>query len=344
MDQKTFFKLLDKAFEKKKSVLLIGVHGIGKSQMTYDWAEYKAKQLNRKYIIWHQLSEEEKKKIIEEAEKYFAMIDIKLQSVGDPSKISGIPIIINHGNEPKIIWLPPLAVRFLTNPKSAGVLFLDEKNMASPSLQSLSFEIDLQRKVGEWAFSENVLIISAGNPLDVNISANPIPKPDLNRNLVIWLDVPDTDDWIRWAIRKEIDGRIISFVKLFGKEALYQHSEEELKQDTTPRSWELLSDMIKGEDDIEFIRVCAFGYLHEITANKFVAYIKSMYQLDYKRFLEDFEAFKELSPENQYAVLSLIAKHSKKIDKKKLVDFIIKLADFILEGRRLFKKKKITCR
>jgi len=195
MKTKTLYKILDKAYEKRKAVCLIGDYGIGKSQMVYDWGDYRAGKEERELLIWHTLNEEEKYKVLNDVEKYFIVVDIKLQSVGDPSKISGIPIIVNGNDEHKVVWQPPLFLKVLTKPNAKGILFLDEINMAMPSLQSLAFEITLQRKVGEWKVSDGVLIVCAGNPLDVNISANPIPKPLINRLCFIKAEVPDSPMW-----------------------------------------------------------------------------------------------------------------------------------------------------
>ncbi|MCD6445923.1 hypothetical protein J7L49_03965, partial [Candidatus Bathyarchaeota archaeon] len=223
----------------------------------------------------------------------------------------------------------PLFLKILTKPNAKGILFLDEINMAMPSLQSLAFEITLQRKVGEWKIGDGVLIVCAGNPLDVNISANPIPKPLINRLCFIKVEVPDVDEWIKWAINKGIDERIIAFVKLF--EELKKDSEEDLEQTTRPRSYELLSDMIKGEEDIEYIRECALGYLHKITANKFIKFIQLMSKLDYKRYIENPELFRELNNEEKYALVTLVVRHVKEIDTKKLIKFVKVVADDVLE-------------
>jgi len=325
---KKYMKIFDKAFEKKKSICLIGDYGIGKSAIVYQYAEKKSKQLNRKLIIWHELSENEKYEVINNIENYFVVVDIKLQSVGDISKLTGIPIIIN-GGEHKVIWQPPLFVKVLCHPKSAGLFFLDEVNMALPSLQSTAFEITLQRKVGEWKLSDKILIVCAGNPIDVNISANPIPKPLLNRLLLINATVPSTDEWLEWAISKNLDERVIAFVKLF--EELHKNSEEELEQSTRPRSYELLSDMIKGENDIEFIRTCAYGYLHKVTASKFIKFIEIQQKLDYKQYLENPEKVKELNNEEKYALITILVQKFEKIDTKKLVELIKVMADDVLE-------------
>ncbi len=331
MKVETLKKILHKCFEKKKSIILIGDYGIGKSRIVYEFAKEKAKELNKELVIWHELNEHEKMRLINSnLDNYFILVDIKLQSIGDPSKIMGIPIIINGEHEQKIVWEPPLFIKVLCKENAYGILFLDEINMALPSLQSLAFEIFLQRKIGEWKLSDNILIVGAGNTLETNIAANPIPKPLLNRVLLINnLDI-DVDEWIEWAFRNNIDNRIIAFVSLFKE--LKKDSDEELEQSTRPRSYELLSDLIKDVDDIEFIENVSYALLHKSTASKFISFIKNLEKFkNYKKYLENYNEFEKLTLEEKYALITIISKNLKEIENEKIIKFISNLTQDITE-------------
>jgi hypothetical protein len=321
--KETLFKLFQKAQEKGKSVILIGNYGIGKSQIVYEYGEQKAKEKGKELIIWHLLTEEQKKELIENKEKLkksFIIVDIKLQSIGDISKITGIPLIVNGNSEHKVIWELPLFLKVLSQEESDGILFLDEINMASPSLQSTAFEIILQKKIGEWKLNDNILVIGAGNTLDVNISANPIPKPLINRCVFIKFDGFDLEDWLRWAISKQLDERVISFVKMFKE--LYKDSEEELETSTRPRSFEILSDLIKNENDIDYIELIAFGTLHKSTATEFVSFIKLFDKLDFKKYINEPMLFDKEETQVKYAIITLLARNINQIDIKSLINFI----------------------
>jgi len=328
MKKETLYKIFKKAFEKRKAIIIIGDFGVGKSQLLYQWGEEKARELNKKFVIWHQLSEEEKKKFIDDKklrEESFILVDIKLQSIGDISKLSGIPIILNGNNEHKVFWELPSFLKVLSYPESFGVLFLDEINMASPSLQSTSFELLLQRKIGEWRLSDNVLIIGAGNTLEVNLYANIIPKPMINRVIFLRFDGFDKDSWIEWAVNKQLDSRIIAFVKGFGE--LIVDAEEELEQSSRPRSYELLSDMIKDEEDLDYIEEVAKGLLHKSSALKFVNFIKLMDKLDYEKYIKEPQTFRSEKGDLKYAIITMISKNIDKIKTKDLTNFIKTIAD-----------------
>jgi MoxR-like ATPase len=336
MKKEVLDKIFEKAFEKRKALIIIGNYGIGKSQLVYAFAEKKANELNKKLVIWHQLSEEEKKKFIEDKklrEESFILVDVKLQSVGDISKISGIPIIVNGNNEHKIFWELPSFLKVLSYPESSGILFLDEINMASPSLQSTSFELLLQRKIGEWKLSDNVLIIGAGNTLETNISANPIPKPLINRVIFLRFDGFERDAWIEWAVEKGIDSRIIAFVKAFGELIV---DGDELEQSSRPRSYELLSDMIKDEEDLDYIEEVSKGLLHKSSAEKFVNFLKHMKRLDYEKYLKEPETFRSEKGDIKYAIITILSKNVDKIKAKDLANFIKAIADSDAEFCLLF--------
>jgi len=344
MKKETLFKLFQNAEKRGKSIIIIGNYGIGKSQLIYEYAEQKAKQLNKELLIWHLLTEEQKKELIENKEKLknsFILVDIKLQSIGDISKLTGIPIIVNGNGEHKIIWELPLFLKVLTKEESSGVLFLDEINMASPSLQSTVFEVLLQRKIGEWKLSNNILVIGAGNTLDVNISANPIPRPLINRCVFIKFDGFDLEDWIKWAISKQLDERVISFVKMFKE--LYKDAEEELETSTRPRSYEILSDLIKNENDIDFIELVAFGTLHRSTGAEFINFIKLFDKLDYEKYINEPKLFEEEETQVKYAIITLIARNINQIDIKRLMNFINQVSrnepEFIMLLLMLIKNK-----
>ena len=344
MKKEIIYKVFEKAQEKGKSVILVGDYGVGKSQTVYDYAEKKAKEKGKELVIWHLLNENQKKELIENKEKLrnsFVLVDIKLQSVGDISKLTGIPIIVNGNGEHKIIWELPLFLKVLSQEESDGILFLDEINMASPSLQSTTFELLLQRKIGEWRLNNNVLVIGAGNTLDVNISANPIPKPLINRVVFLNFQGFQIQDWLRWAINKKLDERVIAFVHEFKE--LIVDSEEELETSTRPRSYEILSDLIKNENDIDFIELIAFACLHKSTAVKFVEFVKLMDKLNYREYIENPRKFAQLEGQAKYAIITLIARNAEDINKKDLVNFITQIsqtdAEFVLLLLSLIKTK-----
>jgi len=332
---------LERAYHTRTPVGLIGKYGIGKSQLIYTFAKKKAQEEGRELKIWHELSKEEKKEVFEHPEKYFVLVDIKLQSIGDPTKLTGLPLIeevnTENGKERSIVWALPLFLKVLSLPNIKGMLFLDEINMALPSLQSTAFELILQKKVGEWKLNDDVFVVAAGNPTDVNIAATKIPAPLINRMAFIDFDqFISLENWLNWAIKNKIDSRIIGFLELFKEEFIHtpyddmkagKESVDTMKPSTTPRSWEMLSRFIEGEENKENIELASQALLHPGTAAKFIGFIESMSKLNYKEYIEHPEKFEKLKPDEKGALLTLISKNLNKIQPQKLAPFIIYLID-----------------
>ena len=76
-------------------LMVYGTYGIGKSQIVRESAIEKSEERSsRIFLNWMSATNEEKKSAIENPEKYFAFIDIRLSQL-EPSDIRGIPNIFN---------------------------------------------------------------------------------------------------------------------------------------------------------------------------------------------------------------------------------------------------------
>jgi MoxR-like ATPase len=341
---------LDKIYDANLVPFLKGMYGIGKSDIVYQLAELEAEKESkkegkeRKFVVWHKLTNEEKQKVIEHPEDYFVLVDIKLQSLGDPSELRGLPILDRQGNMSIVRWELPSFIKALIHPNAKGILFLDEINMAPYGMQSTAFEIAQQKKIGDYTLSGGVRVIAAGNPRTVNISANPIPQPLINRMVTIdFAKFVGLDEWIKWAIQNDIDSRIIAFLKVFNDEYIrtpYSMGEtdadEALVPSTTPRSWANLSRLIKDNEDLRYIEYCTESLLYPTTAAKFLAFLRAMQSLNYKEYILNPQKFVEFDdePEKQYGLVTLISKHANEVDNNKsgikekdLLNFINYLAE-----------------
>jgi len=326
MDAK-LIKLIEKAEKERLSILLIGKFGIGKSFFVYKYAEKKAKELGKIFVKWHELNENEKKEIIENCDKYYVLVDIKGSMISLDNLV--LPFLSNNN---ELIWKVPLWVKLFEKENSSGILFIDEINMTSPSLQSLLFELILQRKIAETSLkSKNLLIISAGNDLDSNEYANEIPKPLANRFILINFDeFVSLDSFVKYMKDNDFDNRIISYV-LF-KNSFFTKSKESLKQSTSPRSIEFLNKLIKGENDLEYIRICSKACLEENDSLEFISFVEMYEKLtNIEKYLDyPIEKLKELKNDELFIITMKLNEMfiNNKIDAKKFVEFLEKLAEF----------------
>jgi len=323
MEVKELFDLFKIAEEEKMAVVLVGKYGTGKSSLVYEYGKKRAKELNRELVIWHELSEDEKKKVIENAEKYYVIIDIK----GYMINLDGLIIPFMDNN---IIWITPLWAKVFTKEESTGILFIDDINMAPNLQQSILSELVLQRKIANvYLKAKNLLIIMAGNPNDVNEIANMIPKPFKNRLTILDTDeiLLNVDYWTKWAIQNDIDKRVIDYVLY--KNNLFTMSRESLKQSTTPRSLHMLSKIIKNVNDLEYIEFVSKALLEEHDALEFTEFVRLYDKLrDLEKYVNNTSLLNSLNEQELFIVTMKVTELylSNKVDVEKYFRFIESVA------------------
>ena len=122
-------RFLPKAFEIKLSVILHGLHGVGKSNVV------------------KQIADEQK----------IGFIDVRLSQM-ESGDLLGMPDL--QDGTTKFItpaWLP-------RDKKSKGILFMDELNRARPDVLQAVFQLVLDRRIGEYVLPEGWHVVSAVNP------------------------------------------------------------------------------------------------------------------------------------------------------------------------------------
>ena len=162
------------------------------------------------------------------------LIDIRA-SLLDPTDLRGIPII----QDGTAVWCPP---SFL--PKKSdkpGILFLDEINAAPPLVQAALYQLILDRRVGEYELPEGWRIIAAGNRREDKAVTFRLSSALANRFIHLNLEV-DPDDWHAWATNRGIIPEVTAFLKY--RPQLLQAASEDEQAFATPRSWEMVSDVV----------------------------------------------------------------------------------------------------
>jgi hypothetical protein len=164
-------------------------------------------------------------------------------------------------------WCPPAFLPV----DGSGVLFLDELNAAAPSVQTACYQLILDRRLGEYELPEGWTVVAAGNRLTDGASALRMPSALANRFVHLEMEA-DLDDWCQWAMGAEIEPVLIAFLR-FRPNLLHAHSSSE-RAYPTPRSWEFVSDIIKGcagDKAIELALIA--GAVGEGASVEFVAFL-----------------------------------------------------------------------
>jgi hypothetical protein len=163
------------------------------------------------------------------------VIDLRA-SLLDPTDLRGIPAIVDS----QAVWCPPAFLPKEGTPP--GVLFLDEINAAPPLVQASLYQLVLDRRVGEYVLPDGWWIVAAGNRQKDRAVTFRMSSALSNRFVHLDLDV-DISDWRVWALSKNIDPLVVAFIGY--RPALLREDPGESSAFPTPRSWEILSDVMK---------------------------------------------------------------------------------------------------
>lgn len=196
------------------------------------------------------------------------LIDLRM-SLLNPVDLRGIPMARGDATE----WLRP---SFLPSGDSNAILFLDELNVAPPSVQAAAYQLVLDRKVGEYQLPKGVTILAAGNRGTDRALVYEMPSPLRNRFMHIDIDV-DLDTWKDWAIGVgNIDPMIISFLNMKSERLFFFDPKIHTRGFPTPRSWEFSSRILVKLGRSQSLKSSEIfaGLLGEGTATEFIAFLR----------------------------------------------------------------------
>lgn len=233
-------KAIRKAIQKKQPLFVWGQPGAGKSSVTRQVSETRNSQL----------------------------IDLRL-SLLDSVDLRGFP----HMHNSKMHFATPVFLP--TDPDSEGILFLDEMNVAPPSVQSAAYQLVLDRRIGEYQLPDGWAIIAAGNRETDQGVTYTMPAPLANRFTHIDFDV-NFDDWRGWAMAHGIRPEVVNFISF--RPDLLNDFDPDKRAFPTPRSWEFVSRILDDEDDvdrdIEVERAMIAGSVGDGAAAEFAGFLK----------------------------------------------------------------------
>ena len=197
-------------------------------------------------------------------ERSLPVVDLRA-SLLDPTDLRGIPAIESG----RAVWCPPAFLPSAEQPP--GILFIDEINAAPPLVQAGLYQLVLDRRVGEYELPPGWWIVAAGNRHQDRAVTFRMSSALANRFIHLELE-PDVDDWREWAIRRRIDPMVVALIGL-RPELLWQEQGEGAAY-PTPRSWEMVSDVLTSFGGIKACSDVLPGIVGQAAAIEFAAHAK----------------------------------------------------------------------
>lgn len=232
------------------------------------------------------------------------LVDVRLSQM-DPVDLRGVPAI----RDEQTVWMPP--VFFPKDPDSEGILFLDELNSAPPSVQAAIYQLVLNRRMGEYDLPKGWRIICAGNRISDRGVVFRLPTPLANRMVHLHVEAR-FDDFKLFALSAGLHHFVIGFLG-FRPDLL---STEPVVEDdanpafATPRSYHMLSAILKTGMDIGKIAPIIYGTIGYAAGIEFVSYVKVYEELpDVAAIYEGHYPQIEHQPALLYALVSALVEY-----------------------------------
>jgi MoxR-like ATPase len=199
--------------------------------------------------------------VAQTAERHgLACIDVRLSQLA-PTDLRGLPVA--EGGVSR--WYPP---EFLPR-DGAGILFLDEVNLAPPAMQGMAQQLILDRRVGSYTLPDNWFVWAAGNRKEDRAAVYDMPSPLANRFVHLLVE-PEFESFKAYAVANEAHEQILAFLS-YRPELLHKLDAHQPAW-PSPRSWMMASALRKAGLDIATV-------IGEGATSEFAAYIEIYTQL-----------------------------------------------------------------
>ena len=213
-----------------QNIMLIGKHGIGKSEILTAYFQKQGMKV----------------------------VTLFLGQMSDPGDIIGLPSKVEKKDATGNVitqtdFMPPY---WFPVDGCPIVLFLDELNRARPEILQTVMDLTLNRKLAGKALPEGSRVIAAVN------DGEEYQLTDLDPALVSRFNIyefkPTAEEWLNWAVANKLDGRVVNFIQnnptwLDGDTEAQKSEYRGLEKSADRRAWKKVSDIMLAVETIKDI-------------------------------------------------------------------------------------------
>lgn len=252
--------------------LLLGFHGLGKTEIIKQWAK----------------------------DQDFMLKMLNLGTV-EPGDIVGLPERDDKRGTMKYYipdWLVDLADYAEENPNKAAVIYLDEFNRVHKDTLNAVWSLFLEKRIHQFQLPKNVYIIAAMNPDDADHTVTDVSDSALMSRLCTIKIEPDSSVFLKYAENRGFHGEMLNFLRehsdyIFHKSA-YDVSTPDKKE--SGREWDLLEKAIyKYELPKEFHYEVIKGMTNSRCAEAYRTYVSTLVNpITTEQLLNDYQGAMEV--------------------------------------------------
>lgn len=206
-------RFLQGAIRMRRSVLLVGAPGVGKTDIVTQAAAAEGADL----IVSHPV-------------------------VSDPTDAKGLPWPVADRGEATFLPFGDLARAIKA--ERPTVWLLDDLGQAAPATQAAYMQLILARRVNGHALSDKVTILACSNRRTDRAGVTGMLEPVKSRFLSIVEIEPSLDDWCVWALNHDLPTALVAFHRFRGGELLCKFAPAaDMSQSPVPRTWAHLAEI-----------------------------------------------------------------------------------------------------
>lgn len=202
--------------------------------------------------------------------KRYGLVDFRAL-LRDPVDLRGLPSIVDG----KAKWLVPDDLPQVERDGEEGILFLDEINASSPTMQAACFGLILERKVGDYVLPPAWRIVAAGNRQSDRAAAQKMPTALENRMSHLNIE-PDVQAFSHYVIDHGHPVELSAFIR-FRSNLLHKMDGSKGMGFPSPRSWIQAGKSINAPAALRPILIA--GDVGEDAANEFEGFLRVFHSL-----------------------------------------------------------------
>lgn len=209
---KQLIALLAKMIPARKSILITGMPGVGKTEIVLE----AARAAGADVIVSHPVT-------------------------ADPTDAKGLPWKVEGRDA--ATFLPFGELERAIKATKLTVWFLDDLGQASPAVQAAFMQLILARRVNGHVLPDHIVFVGATNRRIDRAGVSGILEPVKSRFRTIVELQPSLDDWKNWAFDHDVPATLIAFLSFRSEFLAKFEPTADLTNSPVPRTWAHLAEL-----------------------------------------------------------------------------------------------------
>jgi MoxR-like ATPase len=172
-------------------------------------------------------------------------------------------------------------IRWRVTGNARAILALEEFNSAPPSVMAASYQLILDRRIGDYLVPHEVMLIAMGNRDTDHGVTFQLAKPVANRFVHIEMEF-NWKDFLAWAVNNDIHPEVLGYLARWPSKTYDFDPNAPQHSFATPRTWEFVSKIVHAvtEQTSEMVfRALVCGGVGDSIGAEFVQHRKFMAEM-----------------------------------------------------------------